>query len=492
MIPRQRPAPKRSLAATAAAWTQWIHGLERLPEGDRARSLAQQIKQFNRSRCKPGARLAVAVELQGFWQRRLGDLLPVFRAQDLPMTPAAARAYHEAHSLLTEQGYCFMAALADDQQDPELSDTKRAWACLAAIRTLRQRIELCLDRYQPIPTPLLAELYRLYKMAREGDYAERDFKHQGESIEQAFKHALMLTVVDAWGLRQGELLRYSERLQQWSKQVHLRERRGNSAVGCYGVDLSGDSLPAPAEFCADDDALLWLDTNALLAQLQNQCDSAVHTQVDAEAPNRLNTTTLAHLQRTWLSRPERASARAHRAEAAAMEIGLKDIHSRLQHDAGVGLPPNPEWQLNNQSAEGLGLIKTRDTAAPLHVGELVAVSGLSRDADNPVLRVGTVQWIRYDIAGDLRCGVHLIANNAKPVIVSHRAEGEDAFPVSHECLYVLPEPGMSYATLIAPPRDFAAGQVIALHHNGRPGKQWRLTSQVRHTNSVSCYRMEPL
>jgi len=137
IIPRQRPAPKKALPATAAAWTKWIHGLERLPEGERARTLSQQIKLFNRTQCKATARLAVANELQSFWQHRLSDLLPVFRGQDLPMTPIAARAYFEAHSLLTEQSYCFMVALADDAKDEQLTDVQRAWASLSAIRTLR-------------------------------------------------------------------------------------------------------------------------------------------------------------------------------------------------------------------------------------------------------------------------------------------------------------------------------------------------------------------
>lgn len=491
IIPRQRPAPKKSLPATAVAWTKWIHGLERLPSGDRVRTLSQQIKLFNRTACKATSRLAVANALQGFWQQRLGDLLPVFSGQDLPMTANAARAYHESLSLLTEQSYCFMVALSDDAHDEQLTDTFRAWACLSGIRALRQKIEIHLDRYHTVPTSVLADLYGLYKLARNGGYNELKLKHQPDTIEYAFKHALMLLIVDAWGLQQGELRRYSEKLQLWSKDVTLRTRPNNTGAGCYAIDLDSDSLPSPYAFSSSDENTLWLDTSELLAHLQTSCDSAVRSDADAEAPRSLTTATLNHLHRTWLSRPERMSARAHRADPAALEIGLKDIHSRLEHGGKMGLPPNPEWQLNNQSSEGLGLIKSRDTAVPMHVGELVAVSGLSRDGGNPVLRIGTVQWLRYDIAGDLRCGVHLVANNAKPVIVSHSVEGENN-RVSHECLYVSPEPGMAYATLIAPPRDFAAGRVIALHHNGRPGKKWRLTSQTRHTGSVACYRMEPL
>jgi len=493
IIPRQRPAPKKALPATAAAWTKWIHGLERLPAGDRARSLSQQIKLFNRTACKAPSRLAVANGLQSFWQQRLGDLLPVFSGQDLPMTPNAARAYHESISLLTEQSYCFMVALHDDSHDEQLTDIQRAWACLSGVRALRQKIEIHLDRYHTVPTVLLTDLFALYKLARRGEYATLKLKNQAETVEHAFKHSLMLLVVDAWGLRQGELRRYSEKLQLWSKDVALRERPNNTGAGCYAVDLDSDSLPSAYEFSnTTNEHTLWLDTSELLSHLQNSCDSAVRSDSDAEAPRSLGIATLNHLHRTWLSRPERMSARAHRADAAAMEIGLKDIHSRLEHGEKLGLPPNPEWQLNNQSNEGLGLIKTRDTAVPMHVGELVAVSGLSRDGGNPVLRIGTVQWLRYDIAGDLRCGVYLIANNAKPVIVSHSVDESDSNRVSHECLYVSPEPGMSYANLIAPPRDFAAGQVIALHHNGRPGRKWRLTSQTRHTDSVACYRMEPL
>ncbi len=492
IIPRQRPAPKKALPATATAWTKWLHGLERMPAKDRARSLGQQIKLFNRTHCSATARLAVASKLQAFWQRRLSDLLPVFSAQDLPMTDTAARAYNEALSLLTEQSYCFMIALDDDAKDPQLSDVQRAWACLSGIRAVRQKIEIMLDRYHTVPTNLLTDLYALYRLAQAGDYTTQQLKHQPETIEHAFKHALMLTIVDAWGLRQGELQRYSEKLQLWSKEVHLRRRPNNSGTGCYAVDLQSDSLPCEAEFAATDEHTLWLDTSELLAQLHTSCDSAMRSDADSEAPRSLSVATLNHLHRTWLSRPERQSARAHRAEQAAVEIGLKDIHSRLERGGSMGLPPNPEWQLNNQSTEGLGLIKQRDSAVPLHVGELVAVSGLSGDGANPVLRIGTVQWLRYDMSGSLRCGVFLVANKARPVIASHSVDGTDHHRVSHECLYVSPEPGMAYATLIAPPRDFAAGQTIALHHNGRPGKQWRLTSQMRHTGSVACYRMEPL
>ncbi len=492
IIPRRRPAPKKALPATAAAWSKWIHGLERLPTGERARSLSQQIKLFNRSECKPDARLAVANKLQSFWQERLGDLLPVFTAQDSPMTANAARAYHESLSMLTEQSYCFMAALDDDASHNLLTDVQRTWACLGGIRALRQKIEILLDRYHTIPVGLLGDLYSLYRLARRGGYNNLQLKNHPETVEHAFKHALMLTVVDAWGLRQGELRRYSEKLQLWCKDVSLRDRANKSGTGCYAVDLNSDSLPAAYEFSDVDPNIFWLDTSELLSQLQMSCDSAVRSDADSEAPRSLSTATLNHLHRTWLSRPVRMSARAHRADAAALEIGLKDIHSRMEHGVRFGLPPNPEWQLNNQSTEGLGLIKTRDTALPLHVGELVAVSGLSRDGGNSVLRIGTTQWLRYDIAGDLRCGIHLIANNARPVIVSHSVDGSENARVSHECLYVSPEPGMAYATLIAPPRDFAAGQVIALHHNGRAGKKWRLTSQTRHTNSVACYRMEPI
>lgn len=491
-IPRQRPAPKKALPTSATAWTKWIHGLERLPPGDRARSLSQQIKLFNRTQCKADTRLEVAAKLQSFWQQRLGDLLPVFIAHDMPMTAVASRAYVEAHSLLTEQGYCFKVALEDDIREPHLTDVRRAWACLCAIRSLRQRMELLLDRYHNIPSDLLADLYGLYKLAQSGGYQDLELKHQPETISHAFKHALMLAVTDAWGLRQGELKRYSEKLQLWCKEVKLRQHPNHGAEGIFAVDLNSNNLPAAVEFSQAGENLLWLDTSQLLAQLQASCDNVVSSNTDSEAPRCLSTATLNHLHRCWLSRPERMSARAHRAEPVAVEIGLKDIHSRLERGTKLGLPPNPEWQLCNQSAEGLGLVRTLNSAIPLHVGELIAVGSLSRDEGNPVVRIGTVQWLRVDASGHLRCGVHLIANNAKPVIVSHSTDGNHSYRVSHACLYISPEPGMAYATLIAPPRDFAAGQNIALHHNNRPGKQWRLTSQTRHTGSLACYRMEPV
>lgn len=488
VTPRQRPPAKKALPATAAAWTKWTHGLEALPAGDRARTLSQQIKLFNRTQCKATARLAVANHLLEFWQQRLRDLQPAFSAQDLPMTAAAARAYLEAQSLLTEQGYCFMVALSDDQRDEQLTDTQRAWACLNGIRTLRQKIEVTLDRYQVVPQSLLTDLYGLYKLARTGDYATQQIKNQPETIEHAFKHALLLTITDAWGLRQGELQRYSKKLQLWSKHTQLHEQLSSTNSACYAVDLNSDSLPVSYKFSGSAPDVLWLDTRGLLSQLQKSCD-LIRSESGDRASLSLSTATLNHLHRTWLSRPERTSARAHRSEPAALEMGLKDIHSRLQQGAPLEMPADPEWRLSNQSPEGLGLIKTSDTARPLHVGELIAVSGFSRDNGSPVLRVGTVQWLRYDISGDLRCGVHLIANNARPTIVSHEIDGRR---VSHECLHVPPEPGMAYAMLIAPARDFSAGQTVALHHNNRPGKEWQLTSQIRHTGSVACYRIQPL
>jgi len=492
LIPRQRPAQKQALPASASAWTKWMASLESLAPAERISAVSKQIKLLNRTSCSAKARLTVATKLQSFWQQRIADLMPVFSGQDLPMTPVAFRAYNESISVLTEQSYCFMVALDNDIRDEDLTPVQRAWACLSAMRALRQRIEIHLDRYHTIPSVVLADLYTLYSLAQDGGYHTLKLKHQPETIEHAFKHCLMLSIVDAWGLGQGQLRLFSEKLQIWTREIELREHASETGTGCYSVDLSSDSLPAAYAYSADNDKLLWLHTNKLLEIIKTASEQAQLPSTPREHSNTLHGASFQHLNRTLLSRPERVSARAHRADMVAIEIGLKDIHSRLEQGGNLKVPPNPEWQLTNQSAEGLGLVKNRDSAAPVHVGELIAVSGFSRDAGNPVLRMGTVQWLRYDIAGKLRCGIHLVAHDAKPVIASHKIEGQRVNRVSRESLYVSPEPGMHYATLIVTANTFSTGQVVTLHHHGRPGKKWRLTVQARQTASMACFRIEPV
>ncbi len=207
-------------------------------------------------------------------------------------------------------------------------------AAQRALSYLSQTLLRAYQVYAPYPVGVWLEIHSLYQQAEAQGYAQTAIKDQrGESgcnrsIENVYKHALLLALSCPYRLRQGEVERINDWLCEWAQHATLsRITETRNPSGIFVTNFDADDPPTylvlrATQYNADSCRLLNAARLAdsiretLARQRREQGNKAQH----------INDHTLRRLMLAWGVMPKRRFSRTQKHSTAVVAMGLSTAH----------------------------------------------------------------------------------------------------------------------------------------------------------------------
>lgn len=234
-------------------------------------------------------------------------------------------------------------------------------SALASQRALSYLGEMLLRAYQvyaPYPVGVWREIHTLYQQADTQKYAQTAFKgdaHDGDanrSIENLYKHILLLALACPYRLRQGEVERINEWLSEWAQHAVLsRITETRNPSGMFVTNFESDDPPTylvlrsteyNPEYCRLLNAARLADSirETLARQRREQGNKAQH----------INDQTLRRLMLAWGVMPKRRFSRTQRHSTAVVAMGLSTTHYVISGEHEIIDAPDATTNLFNKPA----------------------------------------------------------------------------------------------------------------------------------------------
>jgi len=347
-----------------------------------------------------------------------------------------------------------------------LRGERRPWEnevfVFALERSIRARGEMLLQSYQvyrPAPAGIWRELHGFYRYASEHGCHRTAIAPEVEaaSIETAYLQVLLLGLCGPYQLPFNECRRVNGFLARWAGKATLRSEPAAADVsGHFLLDLDADHPPVP---CPRDVSLrvapAWRVVNAI--ELARVAHDFIQRLQKGESPKTMDLgfecvgnacrDTLRRMLRAWGLAGRRQFTRRRVRQPLSLCIGLNALHffaadqqpfapprsvshappaqtasARALHiettDTDAPPPVSPEiyridsrWQVRDESAAGLSLLRHGSAGLPIRVGELVGVQDPARGAWRPA----TVRWVKSNNAQHVEVGIEMLAPAAQPI-----------------------------------------------------------------------------
>lgn len=326
------------------------------------------------------------------------------------------------------------------------------------------------------------------------------------------------------GVHKGQIVHLYNALGAWACRVKLGERvSGQNTEQLFGINLGIDAPPMPLKFLHVPQGanVRVMDLRGLMMLLAQTLDTVPTIDSPLLQGTELTRNALLWLQTNWGMQAQRKSARATRNEVVNIEMGLKDIHKRINYlrtspetqdmftweafesnrpkaDEPDKIPistPQVEavthqtWTMVNISTSGFGLQWQGDTSTHARVGELLAQRAASDEEMSTRWRIGVLRWMQFDKNNTLLCGVQIISPRVIPVTVG-RKTNQSTSVMPQVCL-MLPEirPMGQVASLITAAHMFNVDEIVTVQVGGRALK-YKLTRLSEQTGSFSQFLIQ--
>lgn len=188
--------------------------------------------------------------------------------------------------------------------------------------------------YVQIPPHSWQELNSLYRYAESHKLHLGELRDVGSSIDQIYKRIVLLHLANPYRLRQSDISKTHNLLQDWVKLADfIPVTKAAAQEGLYCVNLTHD-LP-PDYFLPDEtksyEEIRLLDTGKMIKHIHDNAGNYTHLSDSMEIShhNSLSQHTLHQLLVTWSGGSKRHFTRSHHQNNVEVLIGLRAVHHFL-------------------------------------------------------------------------------------------------------------------------------------------------------------------
>jgi cyclic-di-GMP-binding protein len=508
--------PKRARA--------WIESLPLTKPIESARAVANAIEAINRSTLSVDDRVDIVESYRGVTNALLDELDARYAHSPLPLGERAAEAYSLARLLLTECAYAYKMLLVEKTGKRFLFNTKRSLAMpvLRTMRLLRALMWQSYKTYHPVPPGTWQEAHTLAQFADEGGFAQTVIDIDDKAtIANLHIDMVMLSLADPYRLMTGEVDKVSAMLAENRGTVDVvSSAAGLDPERLFIVALDSDLAPSVLVQGASPpegkvlrlinaaplvERLIALRGTSKAEHTTNTENTATHSE--AQGPGNL----IERLVTLWGSPPKRQFRRSTADSAVALCAGIKAIShfSELVEEVDpeaseaairdghtlpiINVPQDAdsqalgveEWQLLNQSANGLRLHREAGGKLALAVGEVVGL----RFAGGRTWNVGAVRWLTVLQNDAIELGAELIAPKATSVMMEPFV-ANNRNPMAALSVVSLAH-GKTCEAMLTLPDTFSALHEYELNDHGSLRKV-RAIELLERTTRFDLFRYQPI
>lgn len=400
-----------------------------------------------------------------------------------------------------------------------------------AIRYLGEVLLRSYQMYMPAPAGLWKEIHSFYRYAEQHGKERHVFAvdgvEEGATVVGSYLQALMLGLCGPYQLPQNECHQVNAFLARWASKATISPvTLGVDPVGHFLIDLETDhpAAPYPRDVPLHAAPALRALNAVELARVVH--DFSKQLQQGA-APSTLGLgfdcigtscgDTLKRMLRFWGMAGQRQFARRRSLQPLSLCVGLNAIHffssgqrpfmppqaPAVAIDQAALLPdraaleaevleersvsaPLPElfrvdsrWQVRDESAGGLSLVRSGDVGAPIRVGDVL---GIQNAAHQP-WRIGVVRWVKSADPKHVEMGVEMLAPLALPVAV--RPAGMESVAYTQALLLAPIEALRQPASLLVARGSCQPGEDIEVVEGEQPARRVRVLRMVERSGAFA-------
>jgi hypothetical protein len=475
---------------------------------DIASHLYTELETLNRQKISASHRLQALDCYRPALIRTAQALAEDYSNSALPLHDEAKLAATTAESLWLELGYGYKLALVDLQnQLIKLgSDKRSAHAIQYAMHAIAEHALVYYQTYSIPPDHIWSDLHQLYFCAVQlgiqnisVQYAYMATEKNIDpnlasaclvaSIENTYKHALLMSLAEPQHLTQQDIRLIAEYLTHHISHTQITAVTAlDNTSGAFIISLDSNKPPIPyskQKKLPDPLADTLFHTIDLvramhqdLSQLQNH-----HLPKNGSIPNNANLDDyielLTYLIRNWGINQKRIFSRFINNSEIELVAGIAAVHrvsgqnlksiNSLNNDLTSELstqqitPAIPSrWKTLNISATGLLLRRHHTAEKKIQVGGLISI----KTKDEPHWSIGIVRWANCGTRDRLDIGVQLIAPQAQSAVANINDSNKDELVLLLSEITAIKQG----ATIIAPRGTYKPARQLTLTYNNQTKK----------------------
>lgn len=404
---------------------------------------------LNRQKVSPHQRLQALDTYRPLLISTTKALVEDYYRAALPLHDKAKLAAAAAESLWLELGYGYKLALIDLQN--QLIKLRGEKTSIHAIqRAMHAIAEHAMVYYQVYVTPpehIWSDLHQLYFCAVQLNIqhnAVDDADGMGISIENVYKHALLMSLADPQHLTQRNIGLVSQYLFHQVQAAKITAvTQVTASAGIFIISLRSNEPPVPyskQKTAPDESSDILLNTMDLVRNIHSHLNSLQQNQmptdagISADVPRADYIDLFTYLIKHWGLTFKRIFNRAQKNGEIELVTGISAIHQILGDvyaqnlDASTPIMPS-RWQILNISPSGMAIRRHPTAEKNIMIGGLLAVQPKGESKWS----IAIVRWASCGTKERLDIGIQLIAPFA-----SHGIAKMDNREISEEVL-LLPE-----------------------------------------------------
>lgn len=461
-----------------------------------AAHLHEELETLNRQKVSPNLRLQALETYRPYLINAAQSLAEAYMQATLPLQEKAKSAATINESLWLELGYGYKLALIDLQNQLIKLGTDKSSA-LAIHRAVHAVSEYALVHYQTYvipPSHIWSDLHQLYFCAVQLDIhhnpieSDKNKLNDGllNTIENAYKHALLMSLAEPQQLTQHEIRLINDYLAHHIKHTLIGAIAPlENTTGAFIISLNSDSPPVQLSKQKNipnpvsDVLLQTLDLIFAIHQdlkaLQNH-QLPKNNSIPAEANRNSYIQLLTHLIKNWGISPKRIFNRSLKNGDIELVTGISALHHICSDTNNPATTETTSrWKILNISPTGMAIRRHHTAEKNISVGALIGI----RTNNESRWDLGFVRWANCGTRDRLDIGVELIAAEASGAIA--HAEGD----ARNEQILLLPEiiAAKQAATIIAPIGTYQPARQLSIHCNNK-AMPVMLTKLVEQTHLI--------
>jgi hypothetical protein len=508
----------------------WLATLSLADSTDAAQQLYRALYTLNRMEVGVEDRLAIMELYREPAALQTVRLRAHFAHLALPLKPRLKQLADFLRQLQLEMahGYKHILEAMRAERRPWESEVF-LFALERSIRCLGEALLSSYQVYMPAPAGVWREIHGLYRYAEQHDVQQRPVEpelREGGSVARAYLQVLMLGLCGPYQLPQNECHQVNAFLARWSHKAGIHAGLDNiDPVGHFLLDFDADhpAVPFPRDVPVHAASSLRAVNAVELARVAHQFimrlqkgEPPRHLDLGFECIGSACSETLRRMLRFWGLASRRHFSRRRVRQPLSLCVGINAMHffasgqqpftqlrAAESADAEYPVPDSgaleaearetatrppvlPEiyrvdsrWQVRDESAGGLSLMRQGDVGLPVRIGDLLGIHNPEMDC----WRVGVVRWLRSNDSQHIEAGVEMLGPSAHPLAVRYT----DSSPsLSMQALMLPPVEVLHQPpTLLLPPGMVRPGLGLELMDDDQPARRVRILRVVERTNAFA-------